>query len=214
MDSMRGQTELLSEEEGRTTETLRKELREFRALIRSGDFPDDLLGSLAEVHASFPEGTSLRCRSSTNNEDLPGFSGAGLYDSCTHRIEEGHIAKSIKQVFASLWNFRAVQEREFYRIDHMLTAMGVLIHPNMTRRGQRSCCNDRYSLPDRGSYYLNTRLGKTSDKSRGSLCSEELLLDWFDAGKTKVMRRSNQTKGELILSAKHLEKLRESLASL
>ena len=206
-------TELLSEEEGRTTETLRKELREFRALIRSGDFPDDLLGSLAEVHASFPEGTSLRCRSSTNNEDLPGCSGAGLYDSCTHRIEEGHIAKSIKQVFASLWNFRAVQEREFYRIDHMLTAMGVLIHPNYDEEEANGVAVTTDILyRTEGSYYLNTQVGEdlVTNPEEASV-PEELLLDWFDAGKTKVMRRSNQTKGELILSAKHLEKLRESL---
>ena len=58
------------------------------------------------LHKSFPEGRSIRCRSSTNNEDLPGFSGAGLYDSTTHHPLEGHLSKSIKQVYASLWNFR------------------------------------------------------------------------------------------------------------
>ena len=86
--------------------------------------------SLGTLQGLFAEGTPIRCRSSTNNEDLPGFSGAGLYDSVTHRPGEGHLSKSVKQVFASLWNLRAFEEREFHRIDHKAAAMGVLLHPN------------------------------------------------------------------------------------
>ena len=67
------------------------------------EFIDEISG----LQNSLPDGTPLRCRSSTNNEDLPGFSGAGLYDSSTHRPDEGHLSESIKQVYASLWNYRA-----------------------------------------------------------------------------------------------------------
>ena len=85
------------------------------------------------MHATYPEGQSLRYRSSTNNEDLPGFNGAGLYDSKTQNpdetVEDG-IDKSLKGVFASLWTFRAFTERDFHRIDHTVAAMGVLVHPN------------------------------------------------------------------------------------
>ncbi len=105
-------------------------LADLRDAIEDADMPQWMLDELADMHASFPEGTSIRCRSSTNNEDLPGFSGAGLYDSYTHHPDEGHISKSIKQVYASLWNFRAFDERQFYRIDHLHTAMGVLVHLN------------------------------------------------------------------------------------
>ena len=71
------------------------------------------------MHATFPEGTSLRYRSSTNNEDLPNFNGAGLYDSKTQHpeeTEEDGISKSLKQVYASLWNSRAFIERDFHRM--------------------------------------------------------------------------------------------------
>ena len=79
----------------------------------------------------------MRYRSSTNNEDLPGFNGAGLYDSKTQdpeETEEDGIDKSLKGVFASLWTFRAFTEREFHRIDHSVAAMGVLVHPNYLKR--------------------------------------------------------------------------------
>ena len=51
-------------------------LTEFRKVIKAGDMPHWMWDALADLQASFPEGTSIRCRSSTNNEDLPGFSGA------------------------------------------------------------------------------------------------------------------------------------------
>ena len=86
-----------------------------------GDAPVDHRGAAGHARHAIPEGQSLRYRSSTNNEDLPGFSGAGLYDSKTQdpeETEEDGIDKSIKGVWASLWNFRAFTEREFHRIDH------------------------------------------------------------------------------------------------
>ena len=85
-------------------------------------------------HLTRPE-QSLRYRSSTNNEDLPGFNGAGLYDSKTQHpdeTEEDGIDKSFRQVLAGLWTFRAFSEREFHRVDHLAAAMGVLVHPNFS----------------------------------------------------------------------------------
>jgi hypothetical protein len=105
-------------------------LKQLRKRIKKATVPADLTEQLEAMHASFPVGRPLRCRSSANNEDLEGFSGAGLYNSYTHRPDEGSITKSIKQVWASLWTFRAFEERAFWRIDHLRAAMGVLVHPN------------------------------------------------------------------------------------
>ncbi|MEC8482956.1 MAG: PEP/pyruvate-binding domain-containing protein, partial [Pseudomonadota bacterium] len=62
-------------------ERLQKALTVFQKRIKRATFPEELMNKLAEVQASFPAGQSMRTRSSTNNEDLEGFSGAGLYDS-------------------------------------------------------------------------------------------------------------------------------------
>ncbi|MGH1543299.1 MAG: PEP/pyruvate-binding domain-containing protein [Arenicella sp.] len=107
-----------------------KKLSKFRKRIKKTDMNETMLQALQNMHNAYPIEQPLRCRSSTNNEDLEGFNGAGLYDSYTHRPDEGHIQKSIKQVWASLWNYRAFEERDFYRIDHFTTAMAVLVHPN------------------------------------------------------------------------------------
>ena len=103
----------------------------FRKTLRNqGAIPGWMSDALNAMHASFDPNTSLRCRSSSNNEDLPDFNGAGLYESYTHHPDEGHITKSMKQVWASLWTYQAFEEREFYRVDHLGAAMGVLVHPN------------------------------------------------------------------------------------
>ena len=107
-----------------------KALDKLRKKMKKADLPAAAAEQIAALHARFAHGTPIRCRSSTNNEDLEGFNGAGLYDSYTHRPDEGDLTKTVKQVWASLWNLRAFDERDFHRIDHLAAAMGVLVHPN------------------------------------------------------------------------------------
>ncbi len=75
--------------------------------------PNWMTNSLTNVQKSFADGTSIRCRSSTNNEYLPGFSGGELYDSYTRHEDEGHLAKSIKQVYARNGTVVILRARSF-----------------------------------------------------------------------------------------------------
>ncbi len=117
------------------TDRRRERLAALRKDIRKGESPADMIAALEAIRRFWdPDGPpfrrSLRCRSSTNNEDLPGFNGAGLYRSTTHHPDEGPLIESVKKVWASLWNDVAVEERVFWRVDHFRTYMGVLVHPN------------------------------------------------------------------------------------
>ncbi len=136
-------------------------LSTFRTILRAGAMPQWMLDALQTMHGSFEAGTSLRCRSSSNNEDLPTFNGAGLYDSYTHHPDEGHIAKSIKQVWASLWTYRAFEEREFYRVDHLHSAMGVLVHPNYDNELANGVAVTKNIYdPNWPGYYVNVQVGE------------------------------------------------------
>jgi hypothetical protein len=106
-------------------------LEKFRDTLKDGDLPLWMADALDAMHQSMA-GYTPRARSSTNNEDLEGFNGAGLYSSYTHHSDEGHFQKSAKQVWAGLWIYRAYEEREFWRIDHFTAAMGILVHPNFS----------------------------------------------------------------------------------
>jgi len=195
-----------------------EKLSEFREIIRNGDMPNWMWDALTELQKAFPEGASIRCRSSTNNEDLPGFSGAGLYTSKTHHPDEGHISKSIKQVFASLWNFRAFDERQFYRIDHFVAAMGVLVHPNFSNEnanGVGVTSDPLYQTHD--TFYLNTQVGEDLVTNPNALSiPEEILLLTIGRGvQYTLVRPSNQVPdGVQILSEAHLGELREYLQTI
>ncbi len=198
-------------------ELLRKKLKKLRDQIKKGNMPPWMNEAIAAVQHSFPEGISIRCRSSTNNEDLPGFSGAGLYDSFTHNPDEGHLSKSIQQVFASLWNFRAFDEREFYRIDHKLAAMGVLLHPNFKReKANGVAVTEDVLYETQGNYYLNTQIGEDLVTNPNELSSpEEILLGWYAKDGHTVVRQSNQTpEGKTLLEETHLRELRNHLKEI
>lgn len=88
----------------------------------------------------------VRFRSSSNVEDLLEFNGAGLYNSTStcaaddldddssgpslcdpDEDKERGAARGLKRVWASLWNFRAFEEREYYQIDHLGARMAVVV---------------------------------------------------------------------------------------
>lgn len=198
-------------------EALEGALKKFRKAIEKGEMPTDLRTALTTLQAAFPERQSIRCRSSTNNEDLPGFSGAGLYDSYTHKPDEGHLSKSIQQVFATLWNFRAFEERAFYRIDHKAVAMGVLVHPNF--KGEKAngvAVTEDVLYESQGFYYLNTQVGEdlvTNPDEESS--PEELLLGWYDRDGHEIVRPSEEAEdGKSLLSSDHLKQLRKNLGTI
>ncbi len=125
-------------------------LEEIRAMFMEAQFPPGLLEDITAASiAAMPAGTrNLKIRSSANAEDIPGFDGAGLYDSFRARLAEDdtdachfeidaddgslnvrprRVECAVKGVYASLWNKRAVEERSFARIDHATAGMGLAI---------------------------------------------------------------------------------------
>ena len=199
-------------------DTQESELKKLRKKIKKGETPEWIIEALEDMHATYPEGQSLRYRSSTNNEDLPGFSGAGLYDSKTQdpeETEEDGIDKSIKGVWASMWNFRAFTEREFHRIDHLTAAMGVLVHPNYSDELANGVAVsfDPFGRRD-GSYYVNTQLGEdlvTNPEAHS--VPEEMLL--HSDGTYTVTARSNQVPaGQLLMSDAQLGQLRRHIEAI
>ena len=197
-----------------------EELKKLRRRIENGAVPEWMTTSLGTLQGLFAEGTSIRCRSSTNNEDLPGFSGAGLYDSYTHRPAEGHLEKSVKQVFASLWNLRAFEEREFYRVDHKAAAMGVLLHPNFSdelANGVAVSDDPIYGTED--AYYVNAQVGEELVTNPSSAVSpEELLLapgeEDGEYAETLVSRSNLVADGERVLADAHVATLYAALGTI
>ncbi len=191
-------------------------LGELREAIEDAAMPQWMLDQLADMQNSFPGGTSIRCRSSTNNEDLPGFSGAGLYDSKTHHPDEGHITKTIKQVYASLWNLRAFEERDFYRVNHFYASMGVLCHPNFDDEkvnGVGVSADPIYNTDS--TFYLNSQLGEELITNPESTYPEELLVKRYPNGEddySVIQYSSLIDEDTLLMNGEQLDLLRQYLS--
>ena len=193
-------------------------LDDLRDDIKDAESPQWIIDALTEMHATYPDGQSLRYRSSTNNEDLPEFNGAGLYDSKTQdpdETEEDGIDKSIKGVFASLWTFRAFTEREFHRIDHTAAAMGVLVHPNYSDELANGVAVSFDPIAGRDSrYYVNTQIEEdlvTNPEAHS--VPEEILV--YQDGTYIVLATSNQApSGKLLLSDTQLMQLSRHLTAI
>ena len=189
-------------------------LAALRKRIKKADIPEPWRTSLGELQAQFPPGTSLRCRSSTNNEDLEGFNGAGLYDSYTHHPDEGHLGRTLRQVWASLWTLRAVDERTFYRVDHAATCMAVAVHPNFAGERVNGVAITRNVLDPRfEGDYLNCQVGEAlvTNPEVGDV-PEEIVIGFVsddpDAYEIIPIRRSSRVgPGERVLSDTHIAEL-------
>jgi hypothetical protein len=104
-------------------------LSALRAQIANAAVDSSLVSALQQrIRELAPQG-NVRLRSSTNAEDLPGFNGAGLYDSeiVSSAASREELAQALARVWASVWNLRAFQERARHGIPHDQVAMAVLV---------------------------------------------------------------------------------------
>ncbi len=146
----------------------RTRLEELRARIRSAPVNADLVARLeSEISTRFP-GLPVRFRSSTNAEDLDGYTGAGLYTSTGVELgnPERTIERGLRKVWASLWNQRAFEEREYMQIPHMDVGMAILVHPaykNERANGVAITANVFDPAPGgEDAFFVNAQLGEVS----------------------------------------------------
>lgn len=109
-------------------------------------------------------GASVRLRSSTNAEDLANFNGAGLYESVSASTRSGDLpADEIGKVWASVWSFRAYEERAWWNMDHLSVKMGVAVHQAFSAEQVNGVVLSQnvadFSV---AGIYANVQLGETS----------------------------------------------------
>ena len=127
------------------------------------DFEDALLDKL---NSDYP-GVRMRFRSSTNAEDLDGFTGAGLYTSRSGDPDDPDrpVLDAVRQVWASVWNFRAFEERSFRNIDHQSVGMALLVHnsfPDEEANGVAITANPFDPSGLEPGFYINVQRGEES----------------------------------------------------
>ena len=137
-------------------------------------------------------GKAVFVRSSTNAEDLKGFNGAGLYDTVPNVKDEKALEAAIKQVWASVWNIRAVEERSYFGIPHAQVYPAVLIQTavNATAAGVLLTTDIWGHQPS--TYTINAKWGLGMRVVEGQKMAEQILFDTSNDG-TRVVSRSDET---------------------
>ena len=143
-------------------------------------------------------------RSSTNAEDLPGFTGAGLYRSIVvdaHATDE-QVAAAIREVWASVWLIGAYEERDWYRVDHSRVAMGILAQPfvdGAAVNGVAITANPFYE--GRPGYFVNAQIlgGSVTGAAGEEVPEQHLIYTYTETLESELITRSSRTDG-LVLS--------------
>ena len=174
---------LVSDQKFRTDTAYRREvLWDLRTRMRYEARLDPALVSALEQRIREVFGDTrvrVRFRSSSNVEDALEFSGAGLYSSTTvcaadttdadrdgpsicdpDQEEERTIERGLLVVWASLYNARAWEERDWYQVPQEQASMGVLVtraFPDEQSNGVAFTGNPQKSTDNR--YLINAQLG-------------------------------------------------------
>jgi hypothetical protein len=164
-----------------------------------------------KLAAEYP-GTRMRFRSSTNAEDLDGFTGAGLYTSLSGDPDDPDdtVEDAIRGVWASVWFFKAFEERSYRGIDHLAVGMALLCHrafPDEEANGVALTNNPYDQTGLNPAFYVNAQLGGESVVlPPAGVTTDQILLFWEQQGQPVVyLGRSNLVApGESVLTTTQL----------
>jgi pyruvate, water dikinase len=133
----------------------------------------------------------VKIRSSTNCEDLPNFSGAGLYDSFgAHGSGKDAGSQVINKVFASVWSFRGFEERAFWNIDHTTVRMGCVLNQAFTDElANGVLITANIADPTVYGMYVNVQKGEESVTNPTNGALPEIFSILGDSGDQVVRQR-------------------------
>lgn len=194
-------------------------LAELRAAMRAAPLEAGFVAAVkAKLAADYP-GVRMRFRSSTNAEDLDGFTGAGLYTSVSGDPGDPQdtVEDAIRTVWASVWFYKAFEERSYRGIDHLAVGMALLCHrafPDEEANGVALTNNPYDDTGLNPAFYINAQLGGESVVlPPAGVTTDQVLLFWEQQGQPLVyLKHSNLVApGATVLSASQLIELATAL---
>lgn len=156
----------------------RQKLEEFRNTIQKGKFDDSLKTALIEKWKTQLGGKPVFVRSSSNSEDLPNFSGAGLYSSVPNVIAEDKLVEAVKKVWASLWKFEAYEARVRNYVSQSDVYMSALVQLGVDmEKGGVMITKDPFDDRSKNSVYISAVCGHNSKVVDNTGIPEQILFN-------------------------------------
>ena len=171
----------------------RQKLEEFRAAIQAADFDPALRRQIVTKWRTQLGGRPVFVRSSSNSEDLPNFSGAGLYSSVPNVREEEKLIEAVKKVWASLWKFEAYEARVRNYVSQKDVYMSALIQLGIDmKKGGVMITKDPFDDDNKNAVYISAVCGHNSKVVDNSGIPEQILFN-PKSNSVVVMTLSDQT---------------------
>lgn len=156
----------------------RQKLEEFRNSIQKGKFDENLRTQIIQRWRTQLGGRSVFVRSSSNAEDLPNFSGAGLYSSVPNVKKEDELIEAVKKVWASLWKFEAYEARVRQYVDQQTVYMSALIQISINMdRGGVMITKDPFDRENKNAVYISSVCGHNSNVVNNAGVPEQMLVN-------------------------------------
>ncbi len=170
----------------------RKRLEEFRAKLRAGKFDETLRQELISKWKTQLGGKVVFVRSSSNSEDLPNFSGAGLYSSEPNVVDEEALVNAVKKVWASLWNFQAYEARVRNFVSQKDVYMSALVQVGVNMdRGGVMVTKDPFDDESKNNVYISAVCGHNTKVTDNDGIPEQILFN-PKSNSVILMTRSQQ----------------------
>ena len=162
-----------------------------QTLIRQTRLPDKIRNYIDSQIADHLAGVShFVVRSSSNAEDLEGFSAAGIYESINHVTTAEKIFESIKEVWASLLSPRSVRLRHEVGISLDDCYMGVIVQEEIKADlgGVLVTTNPMNRAADFRNVYINASLDSVNQVVQGSALPYQFLYNTVEGGGRTLAR--------------------------
>lgn len=145
-------------------------------------------------------GVGVFVRSSSNSEDLPHFSGAGLYTTVPNVTREADFARAIQTVWASVFNAEAFEARRQAGIPAEQVVMGVFVQRAVDSASAGvMVTRDPFDATHRNAVYVSAKRGLGIKVVEGKRVAEQSMFD-ARSGAVRRLSRSEES-AELKLDA-------------
>ncbi len=174
----------------------RQKLDEFRKSMQNGKVEPELRAAIISRWRTQLGGKPAFVRSSSNSEDLPNFSGAGLYTSVANVRDEDKIIDAVKTVWASLWNFQGYEARvrNYVSQDDVYMSAFVQLGVDMDRGGVM-ITKDPFDDKSKNAVYISAVCGHNTKVTANDGIPEQVLFN--PKSNSVVVMTLSQQKGAL-----------------
>ena len=191
---------LLKDFDVEDVDELEKIGKKIRTMVMDTPFPEKLEKSVRDAYAELQQGgeISVAVRSSATAEDLPEASFAGQQETFLNVVGIDDVLDRIKEVFASLYNDRAISYRVHQGFDHAEVALSAgiqrMVRSDIGASGVLFSIDTETGFED--AVFITSSWGLGECVVQGSVNPDEFYVhkQTLAAGKPAILRRNRGSK--------------------